>query len=127
MARCLNFGYLTCTTVRIHGCQLFLKDLYKTSTTTCLEINKPLRLYSQKIVQLKCSNELGRPLLWRSERNQGIHSRFSWRKFSTYPGSFIRRKEILILILAGKCYCLGRLFTMEELRNMAQSIIQGLS
>ena len=105
--RFLNFGYIY-TPVRTRSFQLFLKGLYMTSnsTTTCLKANKPVRLYSQKILQFKCCDIAGQPLLWR--RNQRIYFRSNtWRRLSTYPGSFIKRKEILILIFAGKCCCLG--------------------
>ena len=79
----------------------FLIGFHKAShcTFACLKLSQPLLACNKKIVQFKCGKIAGQPLFGRNEK---LHNAFSRRKYSTYPGSFIRRKEILILIVAGK-------------------------
>ena len=90
MAQWLNFVY-----IKNHSFTSLLPGCYK----ACLKILQPLRICDKRIVQLKCGEISGQPLFRRNER---LYHAFSRRKYSTYPGSFIRRKELLILIVAGK-------------------------
>ena len=104
MAQWLNLGYITYISIKNHSFKSSLIGFYKASrsTSTCLKIYKPLRLCNKKIIQFKCGEiagpHPGKPF-WRNER---LYHIFSRRSYSTYPRSFIRRKEILILIFAGK-------------------------
>ncbi|CAB3997214.1 tetratricopeptide repeat 19, mitochondrial isoform X5 [Paramuricea clavata] len=98
-----NLGYITYISIKNHSFKSSLIGFYKASrsTSTCLKIYKPLRLCNKKIIQFKCGEiagpDPGKPF-WRNER---LYHIFSRRSYLTYPRSFIRRKEILVLIFAG--------------------------
>jgi hypothetical protein len=104
MARWLNLGR-TYISIKNHSFGSPLIGLYKAShsTSACHKISKPVWLYNEKILQFKCGVKAGQPFTLGSNGKQSkLYHTSSSRRYSTYPGSFIRRREILILILAGK-------------------------